>query len=122
MNGESGWSGIYNFTTQQLTDVSSVKLSPKDFSIGCYPNPFNPTTTIQYTLPVNSNVKIEIFNILGSHIKTLLNDVKSSGTYRISFSRSDLASGIYFYKIIATPINRIAENAFVRTGKMELLK
>ncbi len=64
-----------------------------------FPNPFNPITTIRYSIPENSFVELKIFNILGQEIKTLVNEFKNAGNYVISFDASSLSSGIYFYRI-----------------------
>lgn len=64
-----------------------------------YPNPFNPTTTIEYQLPSDGFVSLKIFDLLGSEIKTLVNDFKTKGRYSITFDASNLASGLYIYQI-----------------------
>ena len=79
-----------------------------------YPNPFNPTTKISYQIPQSGKVVLKVYDILGREVKTLVNELQQSGKYQINFNASDLASGIYFYRIIA-------ENYSV-TKKMLLLK
>lgn len=84
-----------------------------------YPNPFNPSTIIRYQLPVNSNVTLKIYDILGREVSTLVNEYLNAGSYEIDFnvgqnSSPALASGIYFYKIQA--------GDYVETKKMILLK
>ena len=84
-----------------------------------FPNPFNPETTISYYLKFDSFVSIDIFNIKGQKIKTLINDFKTSGHHLIVWNGKDdndhdTASGIYFYKMKA--------NEFIETNKMILLK
>jgi len=79
-----------------------------------YPNPFNPTTTIQFSLEEKINVELSIYNILGEKIRTLFNDEMNSGQYKIVFDGSNLASGIYFYRIQA--------GKFLQTKKMILMK
>lgn len=80
----------------------------------CYPNPFNPLTTIEYSVPKRSNVRISVFNLLGEEIDILVNEEKENGNFRIDFDGRDLSSGVYFYKMQA-------EN-FVVTMKFVLLK
>jgi len=79
-----------------------------------YPNPFNPTTTISYDIPNDGNVKIKIFDITGREIQTLVNEMKLAGEYRIIFDGSNLASGVYFYKI--------ETGSFVQNKRMLLIK
>ena len=75
---------------------------PVSFSLGQnYPNPFNPVSRISYSLPYPSLVKLKVFDLLGNEIATLVNEEQSAGKYEIEFNGSNLASGIYFYRIIA---------------------
>ena len=67
-----------------------------------YPNPFNPRTTINYAIGKPGNVKIIIYNSLGSKVKTLLNEYRTPGNYNIKFNAENLASGIYYYSLINT--------------------
>ena len=64
-----------------------------------FPNPFNPMTEIQFRLPKQTMVEINLFNLGGQLIKTLLHEEKSAGDYQISFDARDLPSGIYFYEM-----------------------
>ena len=64
-----------------------------------YPNPFNPVTTIQYSVPKAGMVTLEVFNILGQRIRTLVNEFQSSGVYEIEFDGKNHPSGIYFYRL-----------------------
>jgi len=66
-----------------------------------YPNPFNPTTTIEYDLPKSSQVKIEIYNLLGKKVKTILDVYKNAGSHKFVFDSNNLASGVYLYRIQA---------------------
>jgi len=73
---------------------------PQSFSLyQNYPNPFNPTTTIKFSLPVSSNVKINVYNSLGQLVETLLNKEMGSGYHEINFDASKLTSGVYFYQL-----------------------
>lgn len=65
-----------------------------------YPNPFNPTTTIPLILPEDSNVKLEVFNVMGQRVQTLVDGHRASGRYPIQFDGSQLASGMYIYRIV----------------------
>ncbi len=74
---------------------------PTEYSISNYPNPFNPTTTINYQLPENGFVTIKVYDMLGKEIATLVNENKSAGYYKINFDASKLTSGVYIYTINA---------------------
>jgi hypothetical protein len=88
---------------------------PKSFGLEQnYPNPFNPMTSIKYQLPVQQFVKITVFDILGKEVTTLVNEQKNAGYYEVKFDASNLASGLYFYKIEA--------GTFIETKKMMLIK
>jgi len=79
-----------------------------------YPNPFNPTTTIQFSLPMNENVKLTVYDVLGREVMTLIDGKMNAGVYSVPFDASRFASGIYFYKL-HTP-------GFTQTKKMMLVK
>ncbi|NLT50629.1 MAG: T9SS type A sorting domain-containing protein, partial [Ignavibacteria bacterium] len=64
-------------------------------------NPFNPSTMISYQLPINSFVNLRVFDILGREVATLVNEQKPAGNYEVKFDASNLASGIYLYKLQA---------------------
>ncbi len=64
-----------------------------------YPNPFNPDTQIKYSIPSESNVKLEVFNINGCKVATLVNIKQSQGTYTVNFSGEGLSGGIYYYRL-----------------------
>lgn len=66
-----------------------------------YPNPFNPTTTIHYALPARSHVTLNIFNMLGQKVAELVNSVVEAGEHEVDFTAIDLASGVYFCRLIA---------------------
>jgi type IX secretion system substrate protein len=64
-----------------------------------YPNPFNPTTVISFALPTASQVHLEVFNILGQNVKTLIDQPMSAGWHEVDFEGGELPSGIYFYRL-----------------------
>jgi hypothetical protein len=79
-----------------------------------YPNPFNPTTIIQYALPKFSFIKLEIFDMLGRKIETLVNEKQTAGVYETKFNASQYQNGVYFYRLTA--------EGFRETKKMILIK
>src|ERR1035438_10836498 len=101
--------------TRCLSDWSSDVCS-SDLN---YPNPFNPSTVISYSLPLSANVTIEIYNPLGALVGTIAKGNFDAGNHKIEFNGSNLASGLYIYSLKATSGNG---NSFVSTKKMLLLK
>lgn len=79
-----------------------------------YPNPFNPSTTIKFSIPKAGNVKLTVYDILGKEVSTLVNNFLNAGEYNFQFNASNLASGIYLYRLESTN--------FVKTNKMLLMK
>jgi len=63
------------------------------------PNPFNPSTTIEYTLAADTRAVVSVYNILGKQVRTLVNEDQKAGTYRVVFNADGLPSGLYFYKL-----------------------
>jgi len=70
-----------------------------------YPNPFNPSTNINFTIPATSNVQLEVFNLLGQKVATLVDGRRLAGNHTIRFDASNLASGVYFYMLRAGDIS-----------------
>lgn len=88
---------------------------PKEFRLDQnFPNPFNPTTTIQFALPKRSEVSLRLFDILGRVVATLVDEELQPGEYKVVFEPVGLPSGMYFY--------RIQTEGFVKTMKLMLLK
>jgi len=100
-----------------LVDVEDSENLDKEFTFSLnnnYPNPFNPTTTITFTLPEPQKISLKVFNMLGKEVATLFAGSVSAGEHNIKFDGTNLSSGIYFYQLI-TPENSI-------TKKMILIK
>lgn len=91
----------------QVPDLSVIPTSneglvdvPKEFGLSQnYPNPFNPSTTISYALPEASDVSIDVFNVLGRKVGSLVNQRKTAGNHTVQFQADNLSSGIYFYTL-----------------------
>ncbi|MDI6802433.1 MAG: T9SS type A sorting domain-containing protein [Bacteroidota bacterium] len=79
-----------------------------------YPNPFNPTTVIEYALPREEFVTLKIYNIIGQEVAILKNEVQKAGTYRVNFDGSKLASGVYFYRLQTSSFTQIKKMALVK--------
>jgi len=114
--------GSYNYRLKQIDfngnyeyyDLSGfVNIGvPNKFRLSQnYPNPFNPSTRIDYALPNNGNVILKIYDLTGKEVETILNDFRTAGYYTINFNASNLASGIYYYRLTAG--NDIAVNKMV---------
>jgi hypothetical protein len=104
-----------------LESTGRIEL-PKEYRLEQnYPNPFNPITTIKYGLPFSSNVKLKIFNVLGQVVTTLKDEEESAGYKQIEWNSSELASGIYFYRLEATSVIDPSKS-FTQVKKMLLLK
>jgi hypothetical protein len=86
-----------------------------------YPNPFNPTTVIKYQLPVDSKVRIQVYNLLGQVVAQLEDSYKYAGVYAVEWGASKIASGIYFYYLEAVSITD-SKNTFTDIKKMILMK
>ena len=87
-----------------LVGVSkNTSIQPNEFKLNQnFPNPFNPATTISFTLPKKDFASIKIYDSTGKEVSSLINEVKSAGYYEVSFNGSELSSGVYFYKLITS--------------------
>jgi hypothetical protein len=99
----------------EYSDAIEVGIVPTQFELSQnYPNPFNPSTTIRFSLPKQTQLKLNLYNMLGELVETVAEGTYDAGYYKVSFNASNLASGIYIY--------RIESSDFVKTMKMILLK
>jgi len=109
---------VYGSNVQPLSVEWVVKAGaglPKEFALSQnYPNPFNPTTLIKYELPLDCQVKLDIYNVVGQRVTTLVDGHQKAGYKTATWNAQDLASGVYFYKLTA--------GDFTSTRKMVLLK
>lgn len=105
---------LISFT--RMLDVSSeTEEKPLTFKLEQnYPNPFNPSSTIQFTLPQAGNVRLDVFTITGQLVTTLVNNRLGSGEHSVTFDASNLASGVYIYRIVT--------GSFVQSKRMTLIK
>jgi hypothetical protein len=122
-------SGVWRVPLAELGIVSSINLSssgiPDRFNLEQnYPNPFNPTTNIQFSIASAQSGSasggnrqltiVKVYDVLGREVATLVNEVKEPGTYTVKFDGSNLASGVYFYRLLA--------GTYVETRKLLLLR
>ncbi|HPS65450.1 MAG TPA: T9SS type A sorting domain-containing protein, partial [Ignavibacteria bacterium] len=113
----SGIRGIHEYSWPNAVNTGGIGTKTPDVFMleQNYPNPFNPVTKIAYTVPVNSTVRLNVFNAVGQKVKTLVdNEFKNAGSYEINFDAGKLSSGVYFYRIEA--------GTFISTKKMILIK
>lgn len=116
-------SGVIEYRLKQIdsngsykySEVTAVEMTPGFYELSQnFPNPFNPVTVIKYSIPEESLVKIQVFDILGNEAAALVNEHRLPGSYTVEFSAGNLAGGVYFYTITA--------GKFTSTKKMLLLK
>ena len=109
-----GTISIYDYVS--VTSVEEIpNVVPTEFALTQnFPNPFNPTTTISFTLPEANVVSLKVFNMLGQEVATILNEQKAAGAYKATFDASKMASGTYVYTLKV--------GNFVQSKKMILLK
>jgi hypothetical protein len=91
---------IYDCSEVLSNPKAEVKLTPATFGIkSTYPNPFNSTATINYTLPVASDISLELYNLLGQLVQTIFEGKQEAGTHSLNLVGDDLVSGLYFVKL-----------------------
>jgi hypothetical protein len=111
----SEYSTVADFTTEETNSVINDRSLPTSYALGQnYPNPFNPTTTIRFDLPARSHVRMQLFNALGQVVRELLNADQEAGSYEVRLDGNSLASGVYYYRIVA--------GSFAATKELVLLK
>jgi len=104
----------FNNVSVALSNATSNGL-PDKFALGQnYPNPFNPTTQISFDLPVAAKVTLDVYNVLGQKVSTLVDDNMEAGAHVVEFDGANYSSGVYFY--------RISAGDFSQTKKMVMLK
>ena len=112
INGQINFKG-----KKSLYSIGAVEpgVIPQDYLLyQNYPNPFNPSTVIKFYLPRNNNVKLIIYSILGEKVKTLVDKYMLSGEHQVEFLPVNLASGIYFYQLVAGNYSSVKKMVFLK--------
>lgn len=113
---QKDYDGKYEFSKEIEVDVNNLNA----YSLGSnYPNPFNPNTKFNFTLPVDAKITLRVFDALGQEVAVLLNGNLTAGAHVVDFNASSLSSGLYLYKIEATGIDG---SSFISVKKMILNK
>lgn len=108
-------SELYAYYNDAATSIEEKEIFINNYSVSQnFPNPFNPQTIINYSIPNNDKVKISVYNTLGQKVAVLVNKQQSAGSYFVQFDGSNFASGIYYYQITA--------GNFHQTKQMLLIK
>lgn len=111
----SGFKERYlNKYSQGLNNDTGEKIIDDYITISNYPNPFNPTTVLNYQISKSGFVTVKVFDVLGKELQTLVEEYKKEGHYTVTFDGTNLSSGTYFYQITVG-------NKF-KSGKMLLMK
>ena len=105
--------------------IVGLREVPKDYAVVNFPNPFNPSTNISYQLVEQANVTLEVFDMMGRKLQTLVNQEKRAGYYTSKWYALDndgkqLATGVYFYRLTAIPLT--GGKPFIASGKLLLTK
>jgi len=110
---------VITFVEDGLITVSGECIIPLQ-SDGTYnlaqnqPNPFNPTTTIQFSVAEDTHVRLTVYDALGREVRVLINSFKEKGAYSVRFDAKDLPSGIYFYKLETKTYSKIRKMILAR--------
>lgn len=111
----TGPTNVYYDGENLPTGIKEIPVVVNSYTLSQnFPNPFNPTTNINFSIPENGYVRIIVYDILGKEVATLVNSEKPAGTYQIMFDASELNSGIYFYKITAGDFSDVKKMLLVK--------
>jgi hypothetical protein len=122
VNGATGTTGTlreWGLALEIARDFTSVPADPAGLPEGCrlyqnHPNPFNPGTTIRFSLPAQTNVTLAIFTVLGQHVRTLVQGMEEAGFHEVRFDGSNLGSGVY--------LCRLKAGTFTETKRLLLIR
>ena len=106
---ETAWGDL------SMSVINITEVLPDDFSLGrAYPNPFNPTTTLNFTLPIEVELSITVYNLQGREVSTLIDGNMNAGYHSVVWNADSHSSGVYFVKMVA--------GNYVNTQKLMLVK
>ena len=106
---------LREYVPASLSIHKPIAETPQSFKLfGNYPNPFNPTTTINYQLPVPSYLTIKVFDLLGREVVTLVEGVRSAGSHSVTFDGSGLAGGVYLYQLKTSDFTETKKCLFLK--------
>ena len=109
----------FDGSTEYSNEIIVEVAAPEKFVLlQNYPNPFNPSTTIVFSIPQTSNVSVDVFNVVGERVATVMNQTLEAGYHQIDFNASNLPSGTYIYQLKANN----QSGTFVDVKKMILMK
>jgi hypothetical protein len=115
MSGEVSVSAESYVEGSQINNVISLNKIPADYALQQnYPNPFNPSTIIQYSVPENNFISINVYNIAGQLIETLVKGYHRAGTYKIEWNAGSISTGFYFYKMETGKISIVKKMLLVK--------
>lgn len=98
-----------------LSGVDDHRPLPTVFALDQnYPNPFNPSTKIEFAMPKEARVQLEVFNILGERVATLVDEMRSAGYHTVQFDATALSTGLYFYRLSSDDVTFLRKMALVK--------
>jgi len=115
-----GW-GLVTEENSCEQDTHSSVLTASYMDCQCFPNPFNPTATIRYQLPSDSQDRLTMYNVLGMTMATLVDDMQQAGYRSVEWNGNNVPSGVYFYRLEATAAGG-PHRTFTSVKKMLMLK
>ncbi|QQS35012.1 MAG: T9SS type A sorting domain-containing protein [Ignavibacteriales bacterium] len=110
------WSGATDINDPAGTQISKYNLEQN------FPNPFNPGTKISWQSPIGSHQTLKVYDMLGREVVTLVDEYRTAGSYEAEFDGSQLASGVYYYKLIVGDPSSNSGQGFIETKKMLMIK
>jgi|WetSurMetagenome_2_1015567.scaffolds.fasta_scaffold09564_3 hypothetical protein len=105
---------VLNSAMTTLTGTINSEIPVEAYLSNNYPNPFNPSTKIEYAIPKNSFVTLKIYDNLGREVSTLVNEQKSAGKYSIDYNANNLTTGVYYYKLTSDNFSNVKKMILVK--------